>query len=224
MPFQMKSMKSILLSAVCAALLLTPALADAQDSDYFAVRGGWGGASDVDRSAGTRTATIEFGHAYGLSAAYGRQVSPWLRLEGEFSCIEAKVDEIKGHFGQETAESGRDRFYGMMINAFADLNNSTDFTPFAGLGIGPVYAHHDVTFSPFPGKAVARSDHHDWVFGYQLMAGVAWDINSRFSMDIMYRFMGMDSRDHQQDNVLFRDVDVDPSHIHMLEVGLRFPF
>ena len=179
----MKVKRVILLLVVCVSLMLMPILAGAQEPNYISVRGGIGWTPDVDRTAGNRTATVEFGSTYGLGAAYGRRVASWLRLEGEFSYLEAKVDEIKGHFGQETIESGQDRFYALMVNALADLKNDTDLTPFAGFGLGPVYAHHDLAFSPFPDMPAVDSDHLDWVFGYQLMAAVGWEIKPRLSLD-----------------------------------------
>ncbi|MGD8562583.1 MAG: outer membrane beta-barrel protein [Desulfarculaceae bacterium] len=220
----MKAKRLCLLAAACVVLCLSPALAGAEGPNYIAIRGGAGWAPDVDRSAGSRTATVEFGAPFGFGAAYGRRVASWLRLEGELSYFEAKVDRITGHFGQETNASGRDRFLTFMVNALADINNPTDFTPFVGLGIGAVRAHHDVTFSPMQGMPAAESDHHDWAFGYQFMAGLAWDFSPALSLDLMYRFLGIGSRDHEQSNTPFGDVEMDASQMHLLLLGLRFAF
>ena len=102
--------------------------------------------------------------------------------------------------------------------------NSTAFTPFVGAGVGAYYAHHDVTFSPVAGGTSVESDHSSWVFGYQLMAGVAWEITSQVYLDLTYRFVGLEPRNHQQDNVPIKDVDMDSSQIHTVLLGVRFPF
>jgi OOP family OmpA-OmpF porin len=221
----MQTKRICLLAAICAAMLFLPAMASAGGPNYITIRGGAGWAMDVDRTAGPYTATIEYETPWSLGAAYGRRVLPWLRLEGEFSLVELKVDKITGNRGQDTNASGRDRFYNFMINGIADFKNSTAFTPFVGAGAGAVYAHHDVSFSPVAGRPAYESDHHQWVFGYQLMAGVGWEFVPGMSLDLMYRFLGIQDRDHDQSNSRNYDqINVDASQIHLILLGLRIAF
>ncbi len=225
----MKTKRVLYTLAICGSLTLLPALAGAQDNDnYFTVSGGIGWAPDIERTVGngSRNATIEFESPYGLSAAYGRTIGSWLRLEGEFSFIKAEIDEVTGHFGQDTDEVGRDRFYNMMVNALANFENSTDFTPFVGGGIGAVYAQHNVTFDPdiVDNIPAVDSNDYDWALGYQLMAGVGWEFEPGMTLDVMYRFFGVESRDYTQDNVVASDVELDPTYIHMIMFGMRFAF
>lgn len=225
----MKAEKVFYALAVYGALSLMPALAGAQDTDnYITVSGGLGWAADVERTVGngSRIATIEYDSPYGFGAAYGHAINSWLRVEGELSFIEAGIDEVTGHFGQETDEVGRDRFYNMMVNALANFKNSTDFTPFVGAGIGAVYAQHDVTFDPdiVDNIPAVESNDYEWAFGYQMLAGVGWEFKPGITMDIMYRFFGVESREYSQDNVLISNVELESTSIHMVMLGVRYCF
>ncbi|MBU1233164.1 MAG: outer membrane beta-barrel protein [Proteobacteria bacterium] len=216
----MKRKKLLLL--ICTALTLTPALAAAQASHYVALRGGSGWSPAVDRTAGTRTATVDYENPFSFSAAYGNTLNDWLRLEGELSYLEAKVNEIKGHFGQNSIETGQDKYTSCMVNALADLSTATAFTPFVGIGAGAVYAHHDVSFTVSPGTPAIVSDDKQWLLGYQFMAGVAWEVRPNISVDCMYRFFGTTSRTHEQTSAPITEVDIDPSQIHLVMLGMRF--
>lgn len=222
----MNEKKRLILAVACAIpiLLILPVIAGAEDLNYVTVSCGHNWASDVDRTAGTRTANVEFESTLEWGAAIGRRVQPWLRVEGEFRYLDMGVKEITGHFGQDMDESGQDRFYTLMVNGLADFRNSTAITPFAGLGLGMVNAHHDVSFTPLDDQSVVVSDHHDWVFGYQLLAGVNWELNPKWSIDLMYRYLGTESRDHVQDHAPIRDVNVDSANIHSLTLGLHYRF
>lgn len=221
---KMRSKACFVLAALCAALMLLPAMAMAENPNYVTIRGGAGWAMDNDRKTGPYTATIEYETPWSLGAAYGRRVLPWLRLEGEFTYLDVKVDKMKGNAGQDMNASGRDRLYNFMINGFADFKNSSAFTPYVGAGLGAVYAHHDVTFDPRPGGGYVDSDHHTWVFGYQLMAGVGWQFAPNMTLDLMYRFLGIQDRDHDQDGRNYDQTNVDASQLHLILVGLRYDF
>ncbi len=218
--------KYLVLIISCVVLIPVTAVAESENINYFTFRGGVGWAQDIERTAGTKTATIEFETPYGVSAVLGKKVLPWLRLEGEFSFIDAKVDEVIGHAGQDTDEYGQDRYYSFMANAMFDYENSTNFTPFLGLGIGPVYAHHKTTFDPIINDAIPAvdSDDYTWAFGYQFMAGVGWEFMPGLSLDLMYRFFGISPRDHVQNNVFVSDVSLGSTKIHMILLGLRWAF
>ncbi|MBI9077650.1 MAG: porin family protein [Desulfatibacillum sp.] len=218
--------KILLLVLISCFLFPLAAMAEDDSLNYVTLRGSVGHLSDLDRTAGTRTSKIEYNPSFGFGLALGREMLPWLRLEGEFSYMKADVDEVVGHFGQDTVETGDEQFYAFMINALFDYRNTTSVTPYAGGGIGPVYAHHEIGFDPILGDAIPGVSSSDgaWAFGYQLMAGAAWEFMPGVSLDLMYRFFGTSSRDHEQDNVAIKDVDLDAARIHMGVAGIRWAF
>ena len=228
------NMKKLLL-LTCTLLFLTSALVVAQDSQYIAIRGGSGWAPSVDRSVelevGKRTANVDFGSPYSFAGAYGYKLNDWFRLEAELSYLDVDIDEVTGHFGQDSSETGQDEYTSLMINALGDLNNSTAFTPFVGFGVGAVYARHDLEFTLSPDIPTVVSDDTQWLFGYQLMAGVTWQLQPNISLECMYRFFGTSSRTHDQTNVSateaanpITEVKLDPSQIHQIMLGLRYSF
>lgn len=220
----MGKIKVTLFALIGLAVLLVPLAGHAAGPNYVAVRGALGWAGDVDRSAGTRTAAVKYEMPYGVSAAYGRRVIDWLRLEAEFNYLVTKVDSITGHFGNDTSASGQDLYYGFMLNALADLHNSTPFTPFVGVGLGGVYAQHDVRFTPVAGSPPLRSDNGKWVLGYQLMAGVGWEFTPGMHLEVMYRFFGIAERSHSQSGGQVASADLDANQMHLFLLGLRFAF
>ena len=221
---------------ICTAMVLCwvavfvgPYSAQAETGPYYiSLYGGTGVVSDLDRSVGngSRTATIEFDAPYGLMAAVGRNINDWFRLEAEVGFIEAKSDEVVGHFGQQTDESGREQFINVMINGVAEYENKTGFTPFLGVGVGAVHANHDICFDPDTSDKIPAVDSHDseWAFGYQIMAGVGYQVSTDWTLELMYRFFAVDSRSHSQNNVLVSNVEVDSTYIHLAMIGTRYTF
>ncbi|MFH1727173.1 MAG: outer membrane beta-barrel protein [Pseudomonadota bacterium] len=212
------------LAGLCFSIMMLSTLIYAQDAGYIGVRGAFGLAHDVNRTVGERTASIDFNSTYGGSVLYGNEIMTWLRVEAEIGFLNTDVGNIQGHFDQETNASGQERFYTFMVNGLADYNNTTVFTPFAGIGVGAVYANHDIIFTPVSGSSAVESDDHDLTFGGQLMTGVKWEIYQDWSLDIMYRFVFVYDREHQQDFSPISDVSLEKTYLHNILLGICYAF
>lgn len=201
---------------------------ESSDNYYVSLHGGIGWGADIDRSVnnGFRVATIELESPFGFTAAVGKSMNDWLRLEGELGFIKANTDEVINNFGGDTDESGNEQFFNIMINAIADFKNSSRFTPFIGGGIGAVYAKHEINFDPIITDTIpgVDSNESEWVFGYQFMAGVDYQYSSQLIFDLQYRYFGVGSRDYTQNTPVTADVELDSTNIHMIMLGLRYSF
>ena len=59
------------------------------------------------------------------------------------------------------------------------------------------------------------------------MAGVSWEINPSWSLELMYRYYGITHRTHSQVGATRNDVtsvELAPQQIHFVLLGLRFSF
>jgi opacity protein-like surface antigen len=91
--------------------------------------------------------------------------------------------------------------------------------------IGAAYVHHDISYARTVNTY--SSDDHDWMFAYQLMAGVSWSINPQWELDLMYRYYRIDHREHKQTSTNPNAppaVDLDPQGVDSVVLGLRYSF
>ena len=202
---------------------LFPIEALSVENQYVALRGSYGDIPSVDRDAGIYHSSNNYNSAYGIGLAYGAKMNSWLRVEGEFSYMQADLESITNSNGVNVDASGKETFYSLMVNAIVDWKNDTSFTPYVGAGIGGAHVSHDVTFIPTEGADVLKADSNDVNFAWQVMLGSAYKFNETWSMDFMYRYVGIQSRTHTQDNDK-PDIDMDPTHIHQAVLGMRYNF
>ncbi len=193
--------------------------------NYITFRGGPGWANKVNRVAGIYESDQKFKSEYMLNLAYGRYLCDWFRLEGELGYVHMGLDKLENkNTGNEVDISGRDTHITGMLNAYIDIINSTDFTPFVGGGIGFAHAELDTEFiGPFHGAKV-RTEDSDTVFAYQLLAGVSWAFHPSWALDLMYKFYGTNERNHTNSEGNATEVDVKGTQASFVELGLRYRF
>lgn len=75
----------------------------------------------------------------------------------------------------------------LFLNAFYDFENSTNFTPFLGGGIG--YSNIDVEYKP---SNIEIINDDDDVFSYQVSGGVSYAINDQFHIVGSVNYRGSD--------------------------------
>lgn len=205
------------------AICLVPTEVISADDDYIALRGSYGDVPSVDRVAGIYNSSTNYSSAYGIGLAYGTKINSWFRLEGEFSYMQVDIDSITNSYAVDVDASGKETFYSLMVNAIVDWENDTSFTPYIGAGLGGIHVTHDVTFIPTAGANVLKADSNDVNFGWQVMVGSSYEFNEIYSIDLMYRYVGVQSRTHTQDNAK-PAIDMDPTHIHQAVVGMHYYF
>ena len=155
---------------------------------------------DADNTDPTGTITSEHDFGGGGGAAAGYALGP-VRLEGEVAYRSNGVDDLIA-FGI-SAESvglivdGSIDSFAFMVNGWYDVTQiGGPVVPYLGGGVGfAVVTLDDVSLGGIP-----VVDDSDTVFAYQVGAGVHWNINPQFALDVGYRLMATTDPD-------FRAVD-----------------
>ena len=123
-----------------------------------------------------------FENGYNLGAQAGYRFNKNLRAEAAFDYMR---NNVKG-FPDNTHLN----FYTIMANAYYDIQiNDSPIVPFIGGGIG--YSNTSVSGAGFE----SGSDSH---FAYQGIAGLAYHVTAKLSIDAKYRILGAsDASGHQ---------------------------
>jgi opacity protein-like surface antigen len=138
------------------------------------------------KSGGTNlgSADFDFDTGYTLGAAIGAYFTPNISLELEYAYRDADSD-VSGVFGDLGGDTNSNAFLLNAIYWMDGMGPNAAWQPYFGGGLGwaNVEAHVD-TVGNFK---------RDDAFGYQLMAGVAYDVNPAFSILGEVRWYGTDS-------------------------------
>lgn len=144
---------------------------------------------------------FDFDSGYALGLALGYEVNPSLVIEGEYMYRNAKVSLNDTGLGKNDGHSNA-----LMVNAlykFAPMGVGGVFHPYAGAGIGGANLNVDA--------GEAGSLDGDWQFAYQLIGGVAYDINPQWSLTGEVRYFGINDQTVENDilsaKVPFRTFD-----------------
>jgi len=167
----------VMLTGLLLAASATTAMAA---GPYIGVSGGVSILHDQDikRPLGT-TSTAELKTGYGFNVNAGYDFEP-VRVEFEFGYKQADVDKFTSGGGSTPGSGSDTTFISYMANAYYDFKNSSKVTPYVGAGIGVLNGEfRDPGF---------KSD--DTVFGYQLIAGAAYNVTRNVALELSYRFQG----------------------------------
>jgi len=196
------NIRGILLGTAVALMLPTAAIA----AEGFYV-GGAAGANwtrDADyRAVGVPTAEIDYDMGWVGSLSAGYATAMGLRAELETAYRWGNEIDTAG-------VSGKARSLAIMSNLLYDINTGTAFTPYVGIGAGLARVRSSIT-----GAGFAASD-ADWVFAYQGIAGVAYNLTNNLALTADYRYFG--TRDPEFDGVR------GDYNNHSVLVGLRYSF
>jgi opacity protein-like surface antigen len=226
-----KLSKSIVigLAVSCSFIYLAPFQSQAGETDnYFALRGGFAVPQDMDISVsgGGSVSTVSFENGYTVSIAYGRRLVPWLRGEIEVGWTEIDADKLSlKKRGVDIDDEGKDEHFYGMLNALADWQNDSAFTPYIGIGIGATKATLDNTYVwPGSGKQITR-DSSDTAFAYQFMFGALWDINTNWGLELRGRYFSSQDRTHDNHAAgIVADLEVDGSQVWTFDMGVSYKF
>lgn len=218
---------------LCAATIMGAGVgARAGDSWYVAV-----GAGAAFLSESSSTASDAFGNSvsfdtdfdtgFGVTGAIGHSWGAF-RLEGEVSYRENDLDTIEltnvtlagiGSFNNvgSFAADGDVSALGFMANGWYDFDTGSPWKPFVGGGLG--VARVSVNDAAILGITFADDD--DWVFAYQLGAGIGYEVNPTTVVSLGYRFFGTADPDFTFIGGLPFDAEY---HSHNVEIGVRFSF
>lgn len=208
-----------LLRAVTAGVIFLFATgAHAQDTSnlpnpWYIALGGGGAWYDDWELGGVVDANLDVG--FTANTAFGRYLDDIrvFRLEGEVLYDQADVDNIGG-----VPASGTLSNLGLMFNAYYDVRTGTAWTPYFGGGIGYSYVDLDNLTS---GGALIASD-TDGSFSWQIKAGVTYQINPSWAVNVGYRYYNTDNLSFSAPGGLI--LDTEATRVQSAEIGFRFHF
>lgn len=162
-----------LLSAGLLAAVAAPAFAQsgswmANNGMYVSAKGGYTQGQDISG--------VELDGGWsGTAAVGGKYFGHRMEVEGIYQ--ESDIDT--------SGVGGETQFYGAMVNAYHDFENSTAFTPYLGAGAG----YGKVRFS----DTAAGSADED-VFAFQGIAGVGYQLDPCWTLTGEYRYIGTEEK------------------------------
>lgn len=169
----------------------------------------------------------KFDTGFGVHGAIGHSWGA-LRLEGEVSYRKNDLDTFDvtnitlagiGSFNDiGTFDADGDvSALGFMANVWFDFNPGSPWSPFAGGGLGVArISINDATIVGIP-----LADDDDWVFAYQLGAGIGFEVTPTTTISLGYRFFG--TADPEFTDLAGIPFDAE-YRSHNIEIGLRFSF
>ncbi|WP_017930823.1 OmpA family protein [Robiginitomaculum antarcticum] len=237
--------KSLLAAAALAALMAAPSVASAQDTGWY-LRGNVGaGVFDEATFTGDLVGEVQgeanLAPSIGLGYEFGNN---WrLELDGTY------IYNDLGAISSIPSTSADFRTYSAMLNAIYDFNDFGRWEPYVGAGIGFVRGHLSAQTSDFPSaipfgpgtgavnvtnaacSPICEFSDNDSGIGYQLIAGLGYDITENLTWDTHYKYMGLTDLDF---NGIRRapgggagaeiSTQMEDVGAHMLMTGFRYSF
>lgn len=238
--------KSLFAAAALAALMAAPSVASAQDAGWY-LRGNVGvaGFDDADFNGalvGDVQGEANLAPSIGLGYEFGNN---WrLELDGTY------IFNDLGAISSLPNTSADFRTYSAMLNAIYDFDDFGRWEPYVGAGIGFVRGHLSAQTSDFPSgpppfgittgvvnvtspacSPICSFNSEANAVGWQVIAGIGYDITEKLTWDTHYKYLGMSNLDFDGTrsspltttstgiNASFEDVGA-----HMLMTGFRYRF
>lgn len=199
-------MKKILAAAALAALSAVPAQADI--FDYAELFGGV--TFEPDLGVNGVDTSLETG--YNVGGSLGWMVSPQFAVEADFFFTAADYDILA------PAESSLESF-SFMLNALYHFDAGSGVKPYIGAGAGGVQLRF--TDGTTSGGAPYTGD-TDTVFGYQGIAGVAFEAEEKLDVFIEYRYQGAeDAEGAIRSGIILAPIEWEYES-HNVTAGFRF--
>ena len=194
----MKTQKCIIgLLALCLLPQVSLAKEEGQLYGALSLLAVWNDDADLDLN-GVKVADIDYDAGFGISGAIGYD---WGNVRTELELV-SRSNDMDITAGAVTLGGDIDSL-ALMGNLYYDQHNSSDFTPYIGVGLGAV----DV-------------DGFDTVFAYQAMGGVTYTIDKQNEVFVGYRYFGAETVDDTQ---VAGGVEFDYES-HNAEIGYRIRF
>jgi len=180
----------IKLAGACLALAAVSFIAGAHAQTlYIGGEGGWANLQDQRDKLGIARAPnlrSQFSDGYAVGAKIGYEMGPW-RLEEEYQYRFNDLNRIRAGGFTVPGARGHREAHAAMTNLLYDFNMPTfgiPVTPHVGAGVGAVNL---VERARVPAGRLLRGD--DWVFGYQAIAGVRYNMTPNLALDLDYRYL-----------------------------------
>jgi len=195
------------LVAITSALVLSLCTLRAQDQEwspggYLSAYGGANLMSDLTITSGGQTfkASPETGYRAGLAIGY--ELRPWLGIEFDTGFMENSLHE---------PQSSSVKAMPLLVNGIFRLVNSTRIVPYAGIGAGGA-----VTTLDDPAGADINV-----AFGYQLTAGVEYELTPQLRVGALYKFFGTTE---QKYSIAGTEFKINEAYRHLIGANLSWTF
>ena len=171
---------------------------------YIELLGKYVFVDDMDASDGF---SLDTDSGWGVGGAIGTHFD-MLRLEVEGWTQESDVDHFEiGRQGQLETRSGDVQISSALANIYADIPVGKGFSIYAGGGLG----------AAFFDLSVGGVDDDDTVFAWKLAAGVSYEVNRHFGIDLGYEYFATDDAELER-------IDVSEIASNNIILGLKYIF
>ncbi|NCC03689.1 MAG: porin family protein [Proteobacteria bacterium] len=210
-------------AALALTLVVSPALAldfglPSDYGYYGALQMGLSVPSDVDMDFGNGTSTeMSVDSGLSVAGALGFRPVSWVRVEGEVGHFSGELDAANNTDMSVTS---------YMANAFAEWQNTSDFTPYAGLGLGAATVSADgrETYSYGGTNYTFSTDDSDTVFAWQAALGVDYRFTNKLSADLGWRYLSTNDASLST-SINGSTVPVDAGmSANLIRMGMRYTF
>jgi len=126
--------------------------------------------------------SLDTDSGWGIGGAVGTHLDI-IKLEVEVATQKNDVDHFEiGSRGQLETRSGDVQISSVLGNIYADIPVGKGFSVYAGGGLGAAYFD----------LSVGDIDDNDTVFAWKLAAGVSYEVNRHFGIDLGYEYFATD--------------------------------
>lgn len=157
----------------------------------------------------------------GVRAAYGLDIPIAVtdgHVRGEIEYGYNSKSKINGKFTDNTPIANHVKTQFIMLNAYYDFANSTDFTPYIGTGIG--YGRLKAS-SQINGHSFSKKNNN---FIWNVGVGVAYEISTNIALDVGYRYVDY-GKINTATNLYDRSVNTRSKlKAHEFNFGIRYTF
>lgn len=135
------------------------------------------------------------GVGYRFNDFFRLDVTGEYRFRAGYDGFDRVATTTPGVFTQTNQYTADQSEWVVLANAYVDLGTYANVTPYVGAGVGAVHTTiSGFTDTNVPALGVAYADDRsDWDFAWALYAGLGYQVNERFSVDLGYRYMNLGS-------------------------------
>jgi OOP family OmpA-OmpF porin len=168
--------------AVAVAMSVTNARAQ---TFYLGGEAGWSMLENqIDRAPGLPKVRKQFDSGFAAGARAGYEMGPW-RFEEEYIYHSNDLSSFSVGGVPASGVSGSRASHAVMTNLLYDFNLGWPVTPHIGAGVGAV----DVIDRAHAKGIGTVTNDDDWVFGYQAIGGLRYNVTPAVALDLDYRYL-----------------------------------
>ncbi len=209
---------------------IAPAFAEEKNDFYFTVGGGIAYPSDIEGDSnldGTNyDATFDTDNTGLFSIGFGKEFDK-LRFEFNYSKAKVETDSISVSTGGTGVTASitpnlESNVHSYMFYGFKDFSNDTEFTPYAGIGLGFSSLSSDDQIATIAGTEYSLDGASETVFSYAIKGGMAYLLADNTSIYSEATYQNFAS--YKVSEPGFETVNYDATHYFAVTAGLKFNF